>query len=46
MNAFLALLFGAITIMCATQGNTWAAALNGVTCGMLLGEAILDRRVR
>lgn len=46
MNAFLALLFGAITIMHATQGNAWSAALNGVTCGIWLAMAIIDRRVR
>ena len=47
MNAFLALLFGALTIMGAIQGNAWSAALSGVTCGMWLGAALLgDRRVR
>ena len=48
MNAFLALLFGALTLLGATQGDAWAAALSGVTCGLWLGRALTssDRRVR
>jgi hypothetical protein len=46
VNVFLALLFGALTVMHAIQGNAWDAALNGVTCGIWLAMAITDRRVR
>ena len=40
------LLFGALTIMHATLGNAWSAALNGVMCGFWLAMAIINRRGR
>ena len=48
MSVFMALFFGALTIMDAALGNSWAAALSGVACGLWLRHVFTsaNRRVR